>query len=250
MEEGNDLLSYYRDSYYHDHAADQAARDSMHLNDRILDVIERNANKGCLLDIGCGCGFFLSRARTRGWDIQGVDPSEQSIAKARELVGEAVSVGTLQDLNTRSLFDVVTMINVLDHMQAPGKSLSRSWDLLKPGGLLYLRFPNGLFHSSIIRMQTKLTDQPILNRLLVFHEYLFTPSFIKGVLQEQKYDNIRICNAHISGAALYGRSSLVRLLGSGLKDFLWWIVSFLRYVSGGHWLLGPSLEVTAEKNRE
>lgn len=246
-EEQDDPLSYYRQNYYNDYADDQSERNRTHLNDHILDLIETNVNKGRLLDIGCGCGFFLSTARDRGWDIRGVDPSEQSIAKARELVGEAASVGTLQDVNARSLFDVVTMINVLDHLKSPDNALARSWELLRSGGLLYLRFPNGIFHRSIIRMQAKITDKPILNRLLVFHEYAFTPPFIRKVLKEHMYEQIKIYNSRMSGAALYGQSPVSRLLGSGLNGFLWLIVSFLKYVSGGRWLLGPSLEVTAVK---
>jgi len=246
-EEADDPVSYYRQSYYNDYACDQSERNRTYLNDRILDLIETNVNKGRLLDIGCGCGFFLSRARDRGWDIRGVDPSEQSIAKARELVGEAASVGTLQDVNTGGLFDVVTMINVLDHLMSPDKALASSGELLRPGGLLYLRFPNGLFHRSIIRMQARITDKSILNRLLVFHEYVFTPPFIRKALKEHRYENIKIYNSRISGAALYGQSPVLRLLGRGLNGFLWLIVSFLKYVSGGCSLLGSSLEVTAVK---
>lgn len=246
-EEQDDPLSYYRENYYNDYADDQSERDRMHLNDHILNLIETNGIKGRLLDIGCGCGFFLRTARDRCWDIQGVDPSEQSIAKARELVGEGASVGTLQDVNTGSLFDVVTMINVLDHLRSPDKALARSWEILRSGGLLYLRFPNGLFHRSIIRMQARITDKPILNRLLVFHEYAFTPPFIRKVLKEHSYEHIKIYNSRMSGAALYGQSPVSRLLGSGLNGFLWLIVSLLKYVSGGRWLLGPSLEVTAVK---
>jgi 2-polyprenyl-3-methyl-5-hydroxy-6-metoxy-1,4-benzoquinol methylase len=245
--EQDDPLSYYRENYYNDYADDQSERDRTHLNDHIVVLIEPNGNKGRLLDIGCGCGFFLSTARDRGWDIRGVDPSEKSIAKARELVGEAASVGTLQDVNTGSLFDVVTMINVLDHLRSPDKALARSWDILRSGGLLYLRFPNGLFHRSIIRMQARITDKPILNRLLVFHEYAFTPQFIRRVLKEHRYEHITLYNSRISGAALYGQSPVLRFLGSGLNGFIWLIVSFLQYVSGGCWLLGPSLEVTAVK---
>ncbi|HLA28917.1 MAG TPA: class I SAM-dependent methyltransferase [Syntrophales bacterium] len=246
-EEADDPVSYYRENYYNDYVDDQSERSRTSLNDHILDLIGTNVNKGRLLDIGCGCGFFLSRARSRGWDIRGVDPSEQSIAKAQELIGEAASVGALQDVNNGGLFDVVTMINVLDHLRSPDKALASFREVLRPGGLLYLRFPNGFFHSSIIRMQARITDKPILNRLLIFHEYAFTPPFIRRVLKEHGYEHIKIYNSRISGAALYRQSPVLGLFGSGFNGFLWLIVSFLKHVSDGRWLLGPSLEVTAVK---
>jgi len=240
-------LSYYQEDYFDQYADDQPIRDKMHLNSRILDVIEKHCTRGRLLDIGCGCGFFLRTAKDRGWSVSGVDPSEQSIAKARELVGDAASVGTLQNVNIGSPFDVVTMINVLDHLREPWKDLSRVVALLRPGGCLYLRFSNGLFHSSIIRMQATITEKSIMNRLLVFHEYAFTPTFIRKLLEELGFEDRALYNAQISGAALHQHSPILRFLSRFLKCLLWLIIIFLKLISGNRWLLGPSLEVTAVK---
>lgn len=240
-------LSYYQNSYFRDFANDQTERDGMHLNSHILDVIERYHEKGRLLDVGCGCGFFLRQANKRDWSIFGVDPSEQSIAVACEIVSNDVSVGTVQEIKTMSFFDVVTMINVIDHIRDPWQDLSHTMNLLRPGGLLYLRFPNGLFHRFILKMRSKITEEPILNRFLVFHEYSFAPSFIRKLLKEQGFHHIKIQNARISGAALYQHSPISMFLGRGLNGFIWTAISFFQYISCNRWLLGPSLEVTAFK---
>jgi SAM-dependent methyltransferase len=243
----DNLLLYYKENYFHDCADDQTERDRMHLNSHILHVIERYHKKGHLLDVGCGCGFFLRTAQKRGWNVFGVDPSEQSIIIAREMVGNDVSVGTVQEIKTMASFDVITMINVIDHLRNPWTDLSHSMNLLRPGGLLYLRFPNGLFHRCIINMSKIITEQPIMNRFLVFHEYAFTPIFIRKFLSEQGFHHIKIQNARLSGADLYQHSPISMFLGGGLNYLIWIALSFFQNISCGRWLVGPSLEVTAFK---
>lgn len=245
--EQENILSYYSEDYFRNCANDQTERDRMHLYSHILDVIERYQKKGHLLDVGCGCGFFLREAKKRGWKVFGIDPSKESVAIAHEMVGNDVAVGTLRDLNTMDLFDAITMINVIDHIIDPWTDISRSMKLLRSGGLLYLRFPNGYFHRCIIKTRMKLTQKPILNQLLVFHEYVFTPAFIKLHLFEQGFHLIKIQNARLSGAALYHHSPISMILGGVLNSFIWMAISFLQYISGSRCLLGPSLEVTAFK---
>jgi len=247
MEDKNSILSYYQNNYFHDYAADQSKRDEINFNNQILDIIERYHKKGRLLDAGCGCGFFLHQAKKRGWNVYGVDPSEESITVARGMLGNDVFVGTIQELEKSASFEVVTMINVIDHISRPCKDIRHSIHLLQPGGLLYLRFPNGQFHRSIIKMRVKITQKPILNRFLVFHEYSFTPFFIRNFLAGHGLHHIRIRNARLSGTALYNHSPLSLYLGGGLNAMLWWVLSFLQNISCRRWHLGPSLEVTAIK---
>ena len=51
---------------------------------RYLDrVCSLGARKGCLLEIGCGNGFFLEEAKARGFSsVHGVEPSAEAFAKA------------------------------------------------------------------------------------------------------------------------------------------------------------------------
>lgn len=243
-----DMLSYYKEHYYNDYADDQSLRDRTHLSGHILDVIEGYYRKGRLLDVGCGCGFFLRAAKDRGWNVTGVDPSLQSIEKARDLVGSvAVSVGTVHDVVPTLPFDVVTMINVLDHLQNPWLSLVRVRELIRPGGLLYLRFPNGQLHASLARLQAAITSKAIINDFLVFHEYAFTPRFIRGLLMSQGFEKVLVSNAPISGAALYQKKPLLKFVSYGSKGILGLIASLLQVISGQNWFLWPSLEVTAFK---
>lgn len=69
----------------------------MTLYQHIPDVLDGYKNPGFLLDLGCGCGFFLKETRERGWQVLGVDPSRKLIEYDKLLIGDDVICGTLDD---------------------------------------------------------------------------------------------------------------------------------------------------------
>lgn len=89
-----------------------------------------------LLDIGAYIGVFVETAAAAGWDAWGVEPSEWAAAEAQKH-GLNVIVGTQDalELEGRS-FDVVTMWDVIEHMDDPAAELAKAFQLLNPGGLL------------------------------------------------------------------------------------------------------------------
>ena len=44
---------------------------------------KRDATQGVLFEIGCGAGEFLRQARQRGWDVYGIDLSDELVNRAR-----------------------------------------------------------------------------------------------------------------------------------------------------------------------
>ena len=96
-----------------------------------------------LLDVGCGLGYFLKEGKDRGWEVIGIEPSNQSVEHARGL-GSKVLNATLNDEKVKQLgeFSVVYMHEVLEHLLDPIEALSLCYDLLVPGGLLCLVVPN------------------------------------------------------------------------------------------------------------
>jgi 2-polyprenyl-3-methyl-5-hydroxy-6-metoxy-1,4-benzoquinol methylase len=96
-----------------------------------------------LLDVGSHAGFFLRRARARGWNVRGVEPSEVTAAIARELVGLDVVTGTLDSSAIApESADVVTMVDVFEHVPNPQEALAAVKRVLRPGGLVFVKVPN------------------------------------------------------------------------------------------------------------
>ena len=96
-----------------------------------------------ILDIGSGPGFFLARAKQKGWKGVGIEPSAEAYAYSLTL-GLDVRNEFLTDQLARELgsFDVVYMNEVLEHLPCPGEALRRASKVLRPGGLLCLVVPN------------------------------------------------------------------------------------------------------------
>jgi 2-polyprenyl-3-methyl-5-hydroxy-6-metoxy-1,4-benzoquinol methylase len=124
-----------------------------------LAAIARIQPAGRLLDIGTHCGFFLRLARGMGWQLQGVEPSA-SAELAREFFGLDVLRGYLEDLALPSdSYDVVTIIDVVEHLEEPGRLLSEVFRVLRPGGIVFIKTPNArynLFKYLLIRRVLRL----------------------------------------------------------------------------------------------
>jgi SAM-dependent methyltransferase len=92
-----------------------------------------------LLDVGCASGDFLIRMRDR-FQCSGVEITESSADNARRR-GFEVITGTLDDVDGAERFDVVTMLQVIEHLSDPVASLHDVHRLLAPSGRLYLNTP-------------------------------------------------------------------------------------------------------------
>lgn len=101
----------------------------------------RSTNR--LLDVGCATGEFLLAARARGWQVYGVESSPIGAATAARVTRGEVHSGTLDTANyPNGYFDVVTMWDVIEHLQSPRRYLQRIAEILRPGGLLSITTPN------------------------------------------------------------------------------------------------------------
>ena len=111
---------------------------------RHLTILERYAQRGRLLDVGCASGLFLFAAVQRGWKAAGVEPSEVLCTAARKrLAGQAeVHCATLEQARLAGEFDAVTLWDVLEHVPHPRAFLSECKALMRPGGHLFLNVPD------------------------------------------------------------------------------------------------------------
>jgi SAM-dependent methyltransferase len=109
---------------------------------RVLDRLERLVDRGSLLDVGCATGEFMIVAGDRGWEVCGVEVSPYASMLA-ERRGLEVVTGTLTQAGfADASFDVVTMLDVVEHLEAPLAELIEVRRILRPGGVLVMETPN------------------------------------------------------------------------------------------------------------
>ena len=110
-----------------------------------LHLIERfSQRKGNLLDVGCGAGFFLNYASSKGWNVNGIDLLDEYIQFAKEkLMIENVRCLSLEEAQfAEHFFDVVTLWDLIEHLPKPLQELKKINRLLKLGGHLAIWTPN------------------------------------------------------------------------------------------------------------
>jgi len=141
----------------------------------------------------------------------------------------------------------VTFWNVLDHLIKPDKALKEAYRILRPGGAVFLRVPNGVFHVACRRIFSNLYklwkgiksfDHSVIylysfNRITI-SRYLRKAGFQYPVLKNGEptwlhEGSRKLCMQKMIGASAKGCAEIVKI------------------VSRGHCLIGPSLLATAIK---
>ncbi len=108
-----------------------------------LGLLPSPRDGGLVLDVGAATGLFVERARARGWDATGVEPSAWAAAHARDVHAQPVVTGVLsaQGLPAASV-EMVTMWEVIEHVPDPLEELREIRRILRPGGTLALSTPD------------------------------------------------------------------------------------------------------------
>ena len=133
-----ELYGEMRDEGYLDEEAGRRAT-----AERLLDLIGERTSAGRLLDVGCGYGLLLDEARRRGYGVTGLELSESAARYAADALGLDIRRAALEDLAAdEEPFDVVLLVDVLEHLKDPRAAIDRCRDLLAPGGTLCVATPD------------------------------------------------------------------------------------------------------------
>ncbi|MCB1303574.1 MAG: class I SAM-dependent methyltransferase [Leptospiraceae bacterium] len=151
-----DLESLYSDDYYSGQS-DYSYRDERKSEEyhdivwqaRLKTIAKTHRPPGSFLDIGCSFGGFVDAASRFGYRAVGLDLSSFAVEEGRRL-GRDLRQGELS-LNKfgRNQFDVITMIEVMEHLPDPLTAIQCICRWLKPGGLLVIQTANFLGRQAI-----------------------------------------------------------------------------------------------------
>jgi 2-polyprenyl-3-methyl-5-hydroxy-6-metoxy-1,4-benzoquinol methylase len=114
----------------------------------IIQTLKEKLPAGAeVLDVGCGNGVISRNLGAAGFKVKGVDVSEKTIEKARQLntfpnvVFEVKSAEQIQAVG--QLYHAIICSEVLEHLNQPDQLLHTLNNLLTDDGVLIVTVPNG-----------------------------------------------------------------------------------------------------------
>jgi len=99
-----------------------------------------------VLDVGGGTGWLLNSvktcdAREMSTQIVDIDPGAKEEA---ENAGHRYFLGPIEEFESETKFDLILMLNLIEHVRRPDEILAKARSLLSTNGLLLIKTPNFL----------------------------------------------------------------------------------------------------------
>ncbi len=154
----------------------------------MLSLLRRHAPQGRrLLEVGTGAGMFLKAAERAGWEVAGLELSEEGAAFARDRLGLDVRQERAETMSfPAESFDVAVLFDVIEHLFDPRRVLESTRRALKPGGLIVISTPN----LNALTRQALGVDWAVLSPLE--HLYYFTAETLPRMLAAAGFASARM----------------------------------------------------------
>ena len=182
-----------------------------------LKLINAQASKGSLLDIGAGTGEFLLVAKNDGWKVTGIEPSDKAKGIA---INKGISFATdLTSLQDHS-FDVITMWHVLEHVPNLEHQIAELKRLIKPNGTVIIAVPNfKSFDANHYGAFWAAYDVPI-------HLWHFSKTAIRKLFSQHQLELVKVLPMKfdsfyvslLSEKYKYGKMNFIKAFFIGLKS--------------------------------
>lgn len=137
-----DMLSLYRRMEDPEYQATASARRGQMR--RLLELATASHPAArTLLDVGAATGLLMVEAAARGLAAEGVEPSKWCVDVARDVNGVTIRHGALEDCSDElGRYDLVMLVDVLEHVVDPMSLLRRASQHLADGGRLVVVTPD------------------------------------------------------------------------------------------------------------
>ena len=180
----NDDADFYGKKYWLEHQSQDFGYPNIFQRAK-TDLIDRNlhwlktllkykAPPSKVLELGCSHGSFVALLRQAGYDASGMEMSPWVVEFAQETFAIPMAVGPVENTELEAgAYDVVALMDVLEHLPDPVGTMSHALRLLKPDGILLIQTPQAkdeMTYPALVE-----TNAPFLEQFKSDeHLYLFT----------------------------------------------------------------------------
>ncbi|MDD3739099.1 MAG: class I SAM-dependent methyltransferase [Lentimicrobiaceae bacterium] len=105
-------------------------------------TIKKYIDKGSLLDIGAGNGYFANYMKTKNWQVDGVEPNITARKYAQDNFLIELKDEDFLDETEHKKYDVITMWHVLEHVSKLSERITQISRLIKNNGKIFIAVPN------------------------------------------------------------------------------------------------------------
>ena len=133
------LYGEVEDPVYQDEARGRSKNFS-----RILEFLNKiHPERGKLFDVGAATGILLNISRELGWQVDGIEPSAWAVGVAKDRYNLEIRAGVFEEASLpKKHYNVVTMVDFIEHIPHPFDAISIAHKILSPEGTLCLVTPD------------------------------------------------------------------------------------------------------------
>lgn len=154
----------------------------------IKEFIQTKSPNPKLLDIGCGMGLFLWKAKKAGFEVEGIElsPFAANFVRSKDIKVRDKSI--YEETLPENFYDAISLKEVIEHLPDPKLALKNIYSALKPGGVLFMTTGNYDCPERKVRGKNWLYFMP------EGHVYVFSNKTMKNYLIKTGFSKIMVTN--------------------------------------------------------
>ncbi len=156
-------LSHQQDDYGQPDVFERARND---LPERVLywlkTLLKYKLPPAKVLELGCSHGGFVAMSERAGFDSIGLEMSPWIVDLSKKIFNIKVEIGPIESQIFDTKFDVVALMDVLEHLPDPLRTMRHCIDLLNPTGILVIQtpcFPTGQTYDNMVSQNNRFLEQ-------------------------------------------------------------------------------------------
>lgn len=163
--------------------------------EKLLKKAHKYTKVGNLLDVGCAMGFFMEQAQKNGYKSYGIEVSDYAATIAQKKFPKTVYKGSVEDFLKNGTkesqfkgvnFDLITLSDLIEHVNNPRGVLKGLKNILAPSGVIALQTGDaGSLWAFLMGKNWHFYAPPQ-------HLYFFSQKTLTTLLKQAGYEVIKI----------------------------------------------------------